>query len=74
LSAEEANELVGFELNPAEHAKAEDLALIMIVMGLRVLAWVMRREGPYWLEIPEPTRAAAGARREHARHRRDATV
>jgi hypothetical protein len=74
LSVEEAKELVGFELEPAEHAQAEDLALIMIVMSLRVLAWVMSRQGPHWLEIREPTRAAAVARRENARRRRDATV
>jgi hypothetical protein len=73
LSAEEAKELSGFELDPADHANAEDLALITIVMGLQVLAWVMRREGPHWLEIRESTRAAAVARRENARRRRDAT-
>ncbi len=75
LSAEEAKELFGFELDPAEHAnaEAEDLALTMIMMGLQVLAWVMRREGPHWLEIREPTRAAAAARSENARRRRDAT-
>jgi hypothetical protein len=65
LSMEEAKELVGFELEPAEHSKAEDLALIMIVMALRVLAWVLRRQGPHWLEIREPIRAAAVARREN---------
>jgi hypothetical protein len=74
FTVQEANDVIGFDLDRAEHAKAEDLSVIMIVMALRVLAWALRREGPHWLEIREPTRTAALARRENARRRRDANA
>jgi hypothetical protein len=44
----------------------------MTVMGLRVIAWEMMREGPIWLEVSQATRQAADARRDNARQRREA--
>jgi hypothetical protein len=74
LVVDMANEVSGFELDPAGQAEAEDVALVTIVMALRVLAWALSREAPYWLEISEPTRKAAVARRDNAGRRRDAGV